>query len=74
GEAGACGYFTEGDAVNMFWIIKIELFVIVFLISAFLAAAFIIWENPFRHISPLFAIRVLIASVVVVWLICFALF
>ncbi len=40
----------------MFWIIKIELFVIVFLISAFLAAAFIIWENPFRHISPLFAI------------------
>lgn len=39
----------------MFWIIKIELFVIVFLISAFLAAAFIVWKNPFRHISPLFA-------------------
>ncbi|ELD0488200.1 hypothetical protein QUQ58_004849 [Escherichia coli] len=54
-------------------IIKFELFIIIFLVSAFLAAGFIAWENPFRRIKPLLAIRVLIASTVVVWLICFAL-
>ena len=54
-------------------IIKFELFIIIFLVSVFLAAGFIAWKNPFRHIKPLLAIRVLIASTVVVWLICFAL-
>lgn len=54
-------------------IIKFELFIIAFLVSVFLAAGFIAWENPFRHIRPLLAVRLLIASTVVAWLIGFAL-
>ncbi|EFF0758084.1 TPA: hypothetical protein J1413_004781 [Escherichia coli] len=60
--------------MNIVWLIKTELFVIVFLVGAFLAASFVVWENPFRYIRPLFAVRVLIASVVVVWFVLLCLY
>lgn len=52
-------------------LIKIAAIVIGALVVAFGLVSFVMWQNPFRFIKPMFAARLFVALTVYVWLLHF---
>ncbi|EAY4773440.1 hypothetical protein S828_18345 [Salmonella enterica] len=52
-------------------LIKIVAIVIGISVAAFGMVFFVMWQNPFRIIKPVFAMRVLVALVAYAWLLHF---
>ncbi|EGL4564275.1 hypothetical protein IQ508_002299 [Salmonella enterica] len=52
-------------------LIKIAAIVIGVSVAAFGMVSFVMWQNPFRFIKPMFVIRVLVALVAYAWLLHF---
>ncbi|CAH5913846.1 hypothetical protein AI2916V1_3785 [Enterobacter cloacae] len=52
-------------------LIKITAIVIGVSVAVLGVMSFVMWQNPFRYIKPMFAVRVLVALVAYAWLLYF---
>lgn len=52
-------------------LIKITAMVIGISVAVLGLMSFVMWQNPFRFIKPMFAVRVLVALVAYVWFLYF---
>ena len=52
-------------------LIKITAIVIGVSVAVLGLMSFVMWQNPFRFIKPMFAVRVLVALVAYAWFLCF---
>ena len=56
---------------EVFVLIKITAMVIGISVAVLGVMSFVMWQNPFRFIKPMFAVRVLVALVAYVWFLYF---
>ncbi len=56
---------------EVFVLIKITAIVIGISVAVLGLMSFVMWQNPFRFIKPMFAVRVLVALVAYVWFLYF---
>ncbi|HCW3069782.1 hypothetical protein SS21_11305 [Enterobacter roggenkampii] len=56
---------------EVFVLIKITAMVIGISVAVLGMMSFVMWQNPFRFIKPMFAVRVLVALVAYAWFLCF---
>ena len=56
---------------EVFVLIKITAMVIGISVAVLGLMSFVMWQNPFRFIKPMFAVRVLVALVAYVWFLYF---
>lgn len=56
---------------EVFVLIKITAMVIGISVAVLGIMSFVMWQNPFRFIKPMFAVRVLVALVAYVWFLYF---
>lgn len=56
---------------ELFVLIKITAMVIGISVAVLGIMSFVMWQNPFRFIKPMFAVRVLVALVAYAWVLHF---